>query len=541
MNPLTAVHQRPHPVRSRQAVALTALLALLVGLIGLAGPAAEADEHDDVRVTTNVRVTAEDPRPARTYQSPSMALHPDDPTTAVAASTDLRARTCNLMRTTNSGHSWELLDARPHPDPDVNDCHNTGGTFNQTPIAVGGDGRLYYGLTSWPEDAGGPRDHAASEMNANVAHSDDMGDSWTTVMVRDSADYDGEGFEGNRIVSVAAHARGGDDDVVYAGWDARYGGSEETPPSRPQIAVSTDGGQTWGDPIVPIPEDFVEENGGDDYGAGRAQLTVDDDGTVYAIFGSEPNEENERLAVTSSDDQGDSWTYNEITDPEAAGADYQMVEWSPEGGPDGTLHVVYEKDESEQPRGTRDIYHQRSTDGGESWSDPVMLNDDGEDAYYGQYNANVDVAPNGRVSVAWFDFRDGQERFASDIYYTYSTDNGDSWSDNIRVSDQSSNRHVGTWTNDFDMRSPPGIAAADHFTLVGWSDTRNADSAGQSQDIYSAAVQHRELDAGGAGVVPLVLAALGGLIAAGLLLLGLGFGLRSAGRPSDRGTAPASS
>lgn len=537
MNHSTAARPQRLTAGHTRALAMGAVLAMLLGLVG---PAQADTSTDGVRVTTPVRITAEDAAPARTYQSPSMAVHPEDPTTAVAAATDLRARTCRFMRSTNSGHSWELLDERPMADPDVDDCHNTGGTFNQTPIATGGGGRIYYGHTSWPEGTTGPRDHAASELNANVAHSDDVGDSWTTVSVRDSEDYTGEGFEGNRIVSVAAEARGGDDDIVYAAWDTRYGGLDERPPGRPTLAVSEDGGRSFSEPIIPIPEDVIEELGGDDYSAGRVQLAVDDEGAVYAVFPSTPDEEDGRLAVTRSEDQGETWSYHEITDPDGPRADYQMVAWSPEGGPDGTLHVVYESDTHEQPSGSRDIYHQRSTGDLDSWSEPARVNDDDPDAYYGQYNANIDVAPDGRVSVAWFDFRNGQERYANDIYYAFSNDNGDSWSDNIRVSDQSSNRHVGTWSNDFDMRSPPGIASTEEFTLVGWSDTRNADQAGQSQDIYGAAVQHRELSSGGAGVLPLVLAAVGGLVAAGLLLLGIGLGMRSFGRP-PRDTAPAAS
>lgn len=519
-----------------RAVARRSLPAALVALMVLPALALPASAQEDLRVTTPVRITQEDPRPARTYQSPDMTVLPDDPTTAVAAAPDLRARQCRFLRSTNSGHSWELMDASPMPDPDTDDCFHTGGTLHQTPVATGGGGRIYYGLSSWPSEGVGPQDHAASEVNALVAFSDDVGESWTTSMVRDATEFEGEGFAGHRITGVAVDPQGGDDDVVYATWATRYGGTEDSPVRQPKVAVSTDGGRSFGEPVVPIPSDVEEEIGGEQgLSARSAQLAMADDGTLHAVFEVRPDGEDEpsRLVVTSSDDQGESWTYNEITDPEAPDFAYHMVAWSPEGGPDGTLHVVYERDPNEQPQGTRDIFHQRSTDGGESWSEPQMVNDDGPDSYAGQYHATVDVAPNGRVDIAWYDFRDGQERFATDVYYAYSDDNGETFSDNVRVSDQSASRHVGTWSNDFDMRAPVGIASTDDFVLLGWSDTRNADHAGQSQDLYGAAVQHDEVGGAGASTLPVVLAAVGGLFAAGVLLFGVGLGVRLRGsRPA---------
>lgn len=515
--------------RARRLAAVTGLLLLPALAVS------QAAAQEELRVTTPVRMTAGDPNPSRTYQDPATVILPDDPTTAVTASVDLRARQCRVLRSTNSGHSWELLDSTPMPDPDSADCFHTGGTFTQTPMATGGGGRVYYGLTDWPGEEG-PRDHAASELNALVGYSDDAGDSWTTTTVRDSTDWDGAGIEANRILSLAVDARGGNDDVVYASWDTRYGDIEdedEEPIRQPSIAVSTNGGDSYSDRIVPVPDDAEDELGGDlGLEGSRAELAVDDDGVLYAVFDAAPEDAEPRLAVTRSDDQGATFTYNDITDPEEMpDYAYHVVAWSPEGGADGTLHVVYESDVAETPQGTRDIYHQRSTDGGESWSEPVMLNDD--DGVAGQYNAQIDVAPDGRVDVAWFDFRDGQERYSNDIYYTHSDDNGESWRDNARVTDQSVNRHIGTWSNDFDMRGTPGVASTDEFAYITWSDTRHADHAGQSQDIYGAAVQHEDLGRGGAGLLPLVLAGVGGLFAAGALLFGVGLGIRMRGQPGQ--------
>jgi hypothetical protein len=484
----------------------------------LAIPAAAQQE---LRVTTPVRLTAEDARPSRTYQSPDMLLHPENRSTVVASSVEMRGQQCRLLRSNSLGQQWQLLDASPMPDPDAEDCFHTWGTANQTPIDWGGDARLYYGLSSHPEEHGGP----GKNVNVLVGRSDDLGDSWTTTMVRDTEGFGEEDAEDNRVTGLAAHP-GADDDEVYVAW-----GSWGEPP---RIAVSTDGAQSLGDPISAVPEAHRDEAG-----ASHPEVVVDDEGAVYVLFTGALEEDGEdRLILTRSDDRGQTFTAHDVTDPAEPSPAYAMMAWSPEGGPRGSLHVAYEHDPAEQPTGTRDIFYQRSTDGGETWSEPQQLNDDGPDGAAGQYQARVDVAPNGRVDVVWFDFRHGQERYANDVYYTFSEDNGDTWADNVRVTDQSVNRHIGAWSNDFDMRAPPGLASTDSVALVAWSDTRNADHAGESQDIYAAAVQHDDLGSG-ASALPILLAAVGGLFAAGVLLFGVGLGLRLRGRSGP--LAPAGS
>lgn len=525
---MTTAPRTPRTGSSRAWLRRLALLSLLLVPV-LALP---AGAQDGLRVTTPVRMTTEDASPARTYQSPMLRIHPEDRSTVLASSADLRGRQCRLMRSRDTGQSWRLLDASPMADLEERDCFHTGGTVNQTPIDWGADGRLYYGLTAYPapEEGGGE----GANMNVVVARSDDLGDSWSRAVVRDSTvEGTADEPEGNRINSLAVEPRDGGDDVVYVAWSRL----------RPHavLSVSTDGGQSFSDPIRPFSDDILDELGGEDgeVSTGRPQLHVDQQGALNMTFRADPGAEDEdaRLVVARSTDQGETFTWNEVDNqvPTAVWA-YPMLTSSE----DGTLHLVYEAvpDRGEGPQGTRDIYYQRSSDAGDTWTEPVVLNDDGPDSLAGQYNANIDVAPNGRIDVVWYDFRDGQKRFATDVYYTYSADGGETWSDNTRVSDRSTSRRVGAWSNDFDMRAPPGLASANDVALTAWSDTRNADQAGQSQDLYGAAVQHDDLGAGTAGTLPIALAALAGLFVAGALLLGIALGLRRRGgtaRPAPAG------
>ena len=86
-------------------------------------------------------------------------------------------------------------------------------------------------------------------------------------------------------------------------------------------------------------------------------------------------------------------------------------------------------------------------------------------------------------------FRNDPGLFANDVYYSYSMDNGGTWSANERVTDQLIRRKIGVWSNGFDQRQPPGVASSDELAVFVWDDTRDGDELTQTQDIFSAAAQ----------------------------------------------------
>ena len=77
-----------------------------------------------------------------------------------------------------------------------------------------------------------------------------------------------------------------------------------------------------------------------------------------------------------------------------------------------------------------DVMFARSTDGGLTWSDPVRVNDDSEDNGAYQWFGTMSVAPNGRIDAVWNDTRNDPGGYYSELYYAYSTDAGQTWSPN---------------------------------------------------------------------------------------------------------------
>lgn len=91
---------------------------------------------------------------------------------------------------------------------------------------------------------------------------------------------------------------------------------------------------------------------------------------------------------------------------------------------------------------TGNIRFSRSLDGGESFSQPITVNDDRQEISH-RFDAMV-VSDDGKVFISWLDKRDQQaakekqqEYIGGALYYSYSDDQGKSFSKNINLSDNS--------------------------------------------------------------------------------------------------------
>ncbi|MFN8179259.1 MAG: T9SS type A sorting domain-containing protein [bacterium] len=123
-----------------------------------------------------------------------------------------------------------------------------------------------------------------------------------------------------------------------------------------------------------------------------------------------------------------------------------------------------------------DVMFARSTDGGNTWSAPVRVNDDvGTNAW--QWFGTMSVSPSGRIDAIWLDTRDNPGTYNSSLYYSFSTDTGLTWSANERLSN-AFDPHLG-W--------PQQDKMGDYFTMVSdeqgfrlaWAATFNGE-----QDVY---------------------------------------------------------
>ena len=85
-------------------------------------------------------------------------------------------------------------------------------------------------------------------------------------------------------------------------------------------------------------------------------------------------------------------------------------------------------------RSTTDVMFVRSTDGGLTFSAPKKINDDPVNPSKWHWFGTFSVAPNGRLDAVWHDSRNAANNTDSQLFYSWSTDAGVTWSPNVAVS-----------------------------------------------------------------------------------------------------------
>lgn len=80
------------------------------------------------------------------------------------------------------------------------------------------------------------------------------------------------------------------------------------------------------------------------------------------------------------------------------------------------------------------VHFVRSTDGGQTWSTRVKVNDDPNGSNRWQWFGTMSVAPNGRIDAVWNDTRNDASANTSELFYSFSVDAGVTWSTNVAVS-----------------------------------------------------------------------------------------------------------
>ena len=203
-----------------------------------------------------------------------------------------------------------------------------------------------------------------------------------------------------------------------------------------QFSRSADGGFTWMDPINILNSPLL------------GTLDVDTNGNLFIAGGGLGT--NQIFCVRSSDAKNGAVT--PTFDQSAVvnlGGRFGGRELINPGGLDGQLFVVVDRSSTStnnniyvlatvKPTGFNsgtDVMFARSTDGGQTFSAPKRINDDPVNHSKWHWFATLAVAPNGRIDSVWLDTRNAANNTDSQLFYSYSTDGGDTWSPNAAVSE----------------------------------------------------------------------------------------------------------
>lgn len=148
----------------------------------------------------------------------------------------------------------------------------------------------------------------------------------------------------------------------------------------------------------------------------------------------------------------------------------------------GWLYASYARPTSADGKSDLDIFIQHSSDDGNSWSDPIRVNDDAIGNGADQLTPALTINPDGIIAIVYYDRRDDPNNFLVNVYCAISRDGGITF-ENQRISDQSTNPLLG--------RKQTGNSIADYIAVTAsrsavypvWTDGRKNNG---DLDIYSA-------------------------------------------------------
>ena len=461
------------------AVLGVALLAAGTGawLLGQPGESARPRVLSDNRP---VNQGASQDRNTSANNSPALARNPIDPANLVVANRiDLPGFSCALHVSFNGGGSWEeVIIPFPAGEEDPPRCYAPDAGYAP-------DGTLHLSFVTLRGTGNVP--------NAVWTVSSRDGGRTLSTPVRAAGPL---AFQVQLTTDPTQASR------LYLTWlQAEATGSLLFPETGYPIvnATSIDGGATWSAPVpvsppsrqrVVAPSPALGPNG-ELY---VLYLDLGDDrldyGGAHEGRGGEPYDGVWSLVLARSTDNGRTWQ-EALVDGGIRPTERFVVFLPPTPSlavdpATGQLYVAF----TDGRLGDADVHVWTSTDGGQTFSPPVRVNDTPEKDGTSQYLPRLDVAPGGRLDVLYFDRRADQTNVANEVSLQSSFDRGRSFTRRVRVSDRSFDSRIGQGAerNLPDLGSRLALVSTARRALAVWPDTRAGNRLTGKQDLASAVV-----------------------------------------------------
>ncbi|MBW3613701.1 MAG: glycoside hydrolase [Actinobacteria bacterium] len=459
-------------------VALTLALGLPTTAVAASKPQVEIDQ--------NLPVTAMDGRTDNAHNSPVLAADPTEPRfVALASRLDSPDFGCALHLSGDGGRYWVPAEPVPQLPPGADKCYAPELVFDRK-------GTLYYLFV-------GLQGTGNSPMGAFLVTSSDRGRSFSSP--RPIIGPNNTPILGpyNYMVRMAIDPDHGGRGRIHLGWlhavaPPATGGLPAQ--GNPILAsYSDDGGNTFSEPVQV--SDPKRQR------AVAPALAVGADNAVHLAY---------------YDLQDDAVDYQGLEGPTWGGTWSLVVATSYDGGkhfergvvveervvPPGRVMLIFTMPPPalaargkyvytawpDARHGDPDIFLARSANGARSWKRVQRLNDDPIGTGAHQSLVRLSVAPNGRLDAVFYDRRDDVRNILSQVYYTFSSDRGQGFSSNIKITSRPSYTGTGPTYESIpsakgliEFGSRLGLLSGGSSAVAAWTDTRN--EVGRRQDIFS--------------------------------------------------------
>jgi hypothetical protein len=449
------------------------LLLLGAGALLLSTAFSEAPSGYMVGGNVPINVGALDATDISSHNSPSVARNPTDPENLVIANRiDTPRYSCAVHVSQDAGGTFSESPI-PLPDGEEAKCY-------APDIAFGADGTLYVSFVTLVGEGNVP--HAVW-----LSSSKDGGRSFTVP-----TQVQGElAFQ----VRIAAHPS--IPDLLYLVWLQADGVGLyrfEEPGNPIVVAVSRDAGRTWSSPkrvnhsarervIAPVIR--VSERGE----IFVVYLDLDDNRLDYDGAhegrGGPPHPGTFELVLARSMDQGGQWVETSVDDTVVPTQRF-IVFIPPLPAlalqPDGSVvHVSYH----DASLGDADVWAWTSRDGGSTFGARTRVNDTDERDGTTQYLPQLDLAPDGRLDVLYYDRRSDGDDLMNEVSLQSSYDDGQTFTPRLVLSDLPFDSRVGFGAERElpDLGSRLGLLSTERRSLAVWTDTRAGTPESGKQDL----------------------------------------------------------
>jgi len=428
----------------------------------------------------------------RMQNESSIAVNPTNPMNLIASAVDYRANSSTWVYVSHDGGKTWVNHNLGKPYPGWRSSNDPSVYFS-----LDGIGYLCYGGFGESIDSFAV---AVGENGVFVAKTTDEGKTWKAhipVIVHKGVQTLDSLFEDKYYVQVDNSPTSPYFRHLYIPW------KRVTPrDSATQIVMSKsiDEGETWSIPTNisyrvsgssedttfgqsfplaatgPLGEVYIVWNHGTEHGVGFAKSYDGGETFIepriihrYNIFGT----------TRYIDGQGWRHTVKEKVRAEA----YPVIVCDITSGPRrGTLYLCWAADN------IPNIYFSKSTDEGETWSEPIIVHSDTTNDQFWPW-MSIDPLSSDLI-IMYFDSRNCPDNMMVECYVSYSSNGGYTWTER-RAADQSSNLRLNPFRGNAFAGDYSGCAFYDGIAYPTWVDMRGAVLNIRDSDVFTAIINTR--------------------------------------------------